>query len=155
MKHLKIKQLKIDNVIHTNVYTYDQEEDGTKHFNVPTNIDDFKAIAIDTLNWLIGKNILTVAGGKAIDVGTANSKLGVLLVKGLMQLGLDKNQFTELEQETLTMCETLYDAGYSDSEKLRDTVNSLLPTISSFTEKITKVNESETIEDIIEILNNI
>jgi hypothetical protein len=149
-----INRIKIGSSDYRNLWTYEQYDDsGVVRYNIPEDLGEFRVIAIDTLNWLIGKNVLKVAGGKAIDVGTANSKLGVLLVKAVLQLGVDTTQFTELEQETIRDCDALYDAGYSDSEKLRDTVATLLPTISTFTERIARVSQATSHEEIIDILN--
>ena len=154
MIYRKVNIFKDGNTYIENFYTFDKDEDtGEIQYNIPVDLDAFKEKSIDTLNWLIGKNVLKVAGGKAIDVGTANSKLGVLLVKAVLQLGVDTTQFTELEQETIRDCDALYDAGYSDSEKLRDTVSTLLPTISTFTERIARVSKATSHEEIIDILN--
>jgi len=155
---MRIKELKIGNSVFSDIDTAEIDESGTLVYPKLQNIEYLKEIAIDTLNWKIGRVVLDNAGGKQVDLSASNSKSIVakakILNKIVEQIGLDLSGFlTPLEMESFNLEIQLAENGYSDSEKLKNTLTAVVGSISKYTERMQRVVNADNIEEIINILN--
>jgi len=153
-----IKLLKIKNQILINFEEKIVDENGQEMWNIPEDLQEFKTIAIDTFNYLIGREVLKSSGGKQVDLSASNSKAVVLnakiLDKVVEHIGLDLSNFlTDLENQSFNLEVQLSQNGYSDSKKLKNTLFSVVDNISRYTDKIIRVNKAKTHQEIIDILN--
>ena len=153
-----IKQIKIGNLEYRNFNIYDKDEIGNFLYPEFQDLENLKNVVIDTFLWKIGRLVLKSAGGKQVDLSASNSKAIVLNVKILNkiaeQIDLDLSSFlTPLELESFNLEVQLAENGYSDSVKLKNTLVSVVDNISKYTERIQRVVNANSVEEVIGILN--
>jgi len=148
-----IKILKKENQVFQNFNEKDVLEDGSVVWNIPTDIEEFKALAIDTINWQIGDNVKKALGSIQINLSAANAKGIALLAKVINAQNPDTSSLTSLEADNYNKMVALADGGYADSELLNASLTSVTDEIANGTEKIVRITNATTIEEIIEILN--
>jgi hypothetical protein len=148
-----IKILKINNQIFHNFNEKSIDEQGNETWNIPQDLEDFKSLAIDTLNWQIGQAVLKKAGGKQVDLSASNSKAIALIVKLLDALTPNLDNLTPLEKDSYNNLLALANSGYSDSEKLKKSTEAVAENIAKYTDKIQRVTQAKTHDEVIEILN--
>jgi len=142
-----IKLLKVDNLIYTNVEESEVEE-------YLKDLETFRKITIDTINWWIG-NKVKKATGDVTKLSAANSKAIVLLTKLLKTLNPDTSSLTELEKEAWNKLLIFADIGYADSELLNNSLQAVQTYALQGNELIKQALNATTIEELIEILNNL
>jgi len=54
-----IKQIKLNNLIYTNIAPYTINEEGNKIWNIPSDLEELRKIAIDTIRWDAGRQLKT------------------------------------------------------------------------------------------------
>jgi len=148
-----IKELKIEESVFININIKEEDENGVLSYPELQDVKKLRDIAIDTLNWKIKKEVLKAAGGKQSDLIVANSKASVLLAKTIALLNPNLEDLTALEKESFEIMLNLAESGYSDSNKLKDTLQSVAKNIPFYTEKIQRVTIATSVEEIVEILN--
>jgi len=129
------------------------DENGNEIWNIPQDLEEFKALAIDTCNWKIGQIVKNAVGGKQVDLSASNSKAISLLAKVVNILNPDTSSLTDLEKSAFEKLNTLANAGYSDSNLLNTSLDTVLNTIPIYTDKIVKITSATTHDEVIGILN--
>lgn len=146
-----IKKLKKDNLIYTNIEDKIQE-DGQEIWNIPQDLEEFKALALDTINWQVG-DFVKKALGTQTSLSAANAKGIALLVKVINNLNPDLSNLTELELDSWNKLVLLEENGYADSKLLNNSLSSVMEYIQKGTEKASRVGSAKTHEEVISILN--
>ena len=148
-----IKILKIDDLIYQNIDENATDENGEPLYDLPTDIDKFKALAIDTVNWQIGDNVTRSLGNTQTNLSASNAKAVVLLAKLIGTLNPDTTGLSQLELDSYNKMLALADNGYSDSELLNSSLAKVSEYIAAGTDRATRVSSANSIEEIIAILN--
>lgn len=152
-EQVMIKVFKKGDQIFHNFEEKEVLEDGTVVWNIPTDLDEFKALAIDTINWQIGDGVKKTVGNTSVNLSAANAKGIVLVAKLLNTLTPSMDGFTEREKESWNKMVTLAESGYSDSELLYNSLAKASEYIAQGTDKITHIAQAKTHDEIIAILN--
>ena len=150
-----IKILKKDGLIYQNIEEKSVNEDGVEVFNIPTDVALFQTMAIDTINWVIGDNIKKAVGNTFTTLSASNSKAIALLAKIVNGLAPDTSSLTTLEADNFTKLVALGDGGYGDSELLNASLTAVDTEIAAGTDKITRITNATTIDEVIAILNEV
>jgi hypothetical protein len=153
MKNIKI--LKTGNIVRQNIVDKYTDEEGNEIWNIPKDLDSFKLQAIDTLNWQIGITIKNIAGGKIIDLSTANSKAIALLAKKIDNIDNNTDMFTDLEKDSYNALVTLANGGYSDSDKLKATLEGVLSGIGGLQQAVGDIQNCDSYDCVIDVLNRL
>ncbi len=150
-----IKMLKKNNQVFQNFEEKEILEDGTVVWNIPTNVEEFKAMAIDTINWQIGDGVKKAVGNTNVNLSASNAKGIALLAKVVNAQSPDTSSLTELEADSYNKLISLADGGYADSELLNASLTNVSEFIARATDKVARVTQAESIDDVITILNEI
>jgi len=145
---MTIKEMKIGNIVHSNM---PMVEDNV--WNVPEDLYAFKQVAIDTVNWKIGKDVKKSTGNLTNNMSAANAKAIVLLVKIVDAIGFDDSILTELEKSAFDEMTTLAENGYADSNMLVTSITSVSENIEIGTQKVVDITNAESHEEVVEVLN--
>jgi len=149
-----IKQIKIDNKIYSDFEVYSLDEDGTKTLNIPNDLNDFKQIAIDTINWQIGSNVKKALGNTQVNLSAVNSKAIALVIKILDAMDVDVSEIlSEKEQDSFNKLVALSNSGYSDSDMLNNSLSAVINGRIHGHGKTERVMKAKTHEEVIAILN--
>ncbi len=148
---MRIKQLKQGNQVRNN-FEHKIEDAGATVWNVPKDLTDFKAIALDTINWQAGRNVLKVAD-TTVGLSTMNAKSQAVIVKLMSPTKAKLDSLTPDEKEAWRTMETLADNGYGNSKKLVDGLQAVIWAVAKATDKSMRVMQSNTHEAVISILN--
>jgi hypothetical protein len=147
-----IKQIKLNNLIHTNIEPYYIDEEGNKQWNIPSELDELRSATIDTFNWLIGQEVKKTAKNFT-GLSASNSKAIALLVKIIDAQSPNLDNLTDLEKSAYDKMLNLANAGYSDSELLNNVLDAVTINIASYSEKIDKALEATTVDELIALLS--
>lgn len=150
-----IKQLKKGNQILSNFDEKTVSEDGSTIWNIPEGIDEFKTMAIDTINWQIGSNLKKAIGSTSVNLSASNSKGIALLAKVINAQNPDTSSLTELEADSYNKIIALADSGYADSELLNTSVSNIGKFVAAGTDKVVRVTNATSVSEVIEILNEV
>ena len=148
-----IRILKTGNEIRLNFEESFIGEDGEVAFSIPQNVEEFKNLAIDTINWEVGSNVKTALGNTQANLSASNAKGITLIAKVLSNLSPSLDGLTTLEVDSYNKIITLATAGYADSQLLNNSLANVTLFINSGDEKISRILASTTIPAIIAILN--
>jgi len=129
--------------------------DGVEFWNIPTDVEEFKAMAIDTINWQIGNNIKKAIGNTNVNLSASNSKGIALLAKVINAQNPDLTGLSDLEKDSFNKMVALGDSGYADSELLNASLSNVSSFIAAGTDKVTRVTSATTIDEVINILNEV
>jgi len=147
-----IKQIKLKNLIHTNIEPYFIDEEGNKVWNIPSDLEGLKAATIDTFNWLIGQEVKKTAKNFT-GLSASNSKAIALLIKIIDAQSPNLDNLTALEKSAYKKMLNLANAGYSDSELLNNVLDAVTNNIVAYSEKIDKALEAQSVDELIELLS--
>ncbi len=150
MKQIKI--ILIAGAVLSNIDLFSLEENGSKTWNVPEDLADFKKVAIDTVNWTAGQFIRDSLGSD-IQLNTANSKGIVLLAKILKENEVKTGTLNDLEKSAFEKMVALADKEYAESEILNKSLEIIDEIIANSTEKIMTIMNATSHDDIVDILN--
>ena len=149
-----IKLIKIGDLIYQGYQEKSFDKNGKETWNISTDVDEFRKIVIDTINWWVGDKVKKQTGDFA-KLSAANSKAIVLLTKLLTTLNPATTNLTDLEKSAWDKLNTFANNGYADSELL----NNSLTTVSDYVVKdgdlINKALQATTIDELISILNEL
>ena len=148
-----IKILKIENKVYQNFEEKKLDEKGNEVWNIPTDLKEFRAMAVDTINWQIGDNVKKALGNTQTNLSASNAKGIVLVSKVLNTLNPNLDGLTDLEKDSWQKMVALADSGYSDSELLNNSLTKVSEYIEAGTDKIARITSANSIENIINILN--
>jgi len=149
-----IKQIKIEELVYDNFEEKYKDEEGNIHWNIPTDLEEFRAIAIDTINWQIGDRVKKITKTN-VNLSASNAKAIALIAKILNKENPDLTSgFTELEQDSWNKIVALADNGYADSEMLNLSLTSVIENINIGTTRIVAVTNASSLEEVINILNS-
>ena len=150
-----IKILKIGETIYYGYPTQTEQPDGTIVKNIPDNVDDFKVIVVDTLNWWVGSKIKSQMQNDFTKLSAANSKAIALIFKALKTLNPDTSNFTDTEKSIWNKLDTLTKTDYTDSKLLDNTLTAVTTYIQEGNDLINKALQATTIDELIGILNEL
>jgi len=148
-----IKILKKGNQVFQNFDEKEILEDGTVIWNIPTDVEEFKALAIDTINWQIGDSVKKALGNTQTNLSASNAKGIVLVAKVLNSLSPKQTGLSDLEKDSFNKMIELGENGYADSGLLNASLSKVSEFIASGTDKAVRVTSATTIDEVIEILN--
>ena len=149
-----IKLLKIKNQIHTNFEEKYFDENGNVVWNIPTDVEAFRKITIDTINWWVGNKVKKQTGDFA-KLSAANSKAIVLLTKLLVTLSPDTSKLTDLEKSAWSKLIAFSNNGYADSELLNNSLTAVSDYVVKGGDSISKAIKATTIDELISVLNEL
>lgn len=149
-----IKVLKINNQIHINFEPFYLDNKGNKIWNITTDLEEFRKMTIDTINWWIGNNVKKQTGNFT-KLSASNSKAIVLLTKILASLNPDLSNLTDLEKSAWDKLVTFANNGYADSKLLNNSLQAVQDYVVKGNELINQALQSTTIDELIEILNSL
>jgi len=147
-----IKALKIGNSVISNFREKTTDEDGKAVWNIPISLDDFKSMALDTINWQAGRSVLIIADTK-VGLSTMNAKSMAVMCKLMAPTKAKLDTLTENERKAWGIIEALATNGYGDSEKLVSGLKAVMEAVAKATDKSMRVMQATTHETVIEILN--
>jgi len=150
-----IKQLKKGNNIYQNFEEKTVSEDGVETWNIPTDVEEFKALAIDTINWQIGDNVKKALGNTQTNLSASNAKGIALLAKVINAQEHDTSTLTDLELDSYNKMVALAEGGYADSQLLNASLSKVSEFIAVGTDKVSRVTSATTIDAVIDILNEV
>jgi len=122
---------------------------------LPKNLEEFKTIAIDTVNWQIGDSVKKALGNTHTNLSASNAKAVALLAKVVASLNPTLNGLTELETDSYSKMVALADGGYADSELLNSSLSNVTEFIAKGTDKATRVGAAQSIDEVVAILNEV
>lgn len=127
----------------------------TKNELIPTDLEEFKAMAIDTINWVVGDNIKKALSNQQTLLSASNSKAIALLAKVVATLNPDVSGLTALEKSAYDSIQNLAANGYADSELLNASLASTDSEIAKASDKVTRITNATTIDEVIAVLNEV
>ena len=149
-----IKIIKIGDLVYQGYEEKTISESGNVTWNIPTDVDKFREIVIDTINWQIGQNIQNVMSSLTA-LSAANSKAIALIIKLLNTLKPDTSKLTKLESDAYKKILTLANNGYSDSQLLNKSLDAVMSNIQTGSKLIAQATKATTIDELIKILNSL
>ena len=149
-----IKLVKIDDLIYQGFQEKSFDENGNEVWNIPTDVEEFRKITIDTINWWVGDKVKKQTGDFA-KMSAANSKAIVLLTKLLATLNPDTSKLTDLEKSVWDKLTAFADNGYADSELLNNSLSAVSDYVVKGGDLIDKALKATTIDELIGILNGL
>ena len=151
---MMIKVLKEGNRIYKNLEKeFLDPETNQVISNIPTDLATFQAMAIDTVEWQIGDNVKKAIGNVDTKLSASNAKAIALLAKIINTLNPDTSNLTPLEFDSWNKLLNLANNGYADSKLLNSSLDAVDSYIKAGVNKIERVKEATTIDEIIAILN--
>ena len=149
-----IKLIKIDDLIYQGFQEKSFDENGKEIWNIPTDVEAFRKITVDTINWWVGDKVKKQTGDFA-KLSAANSKAIVLLTKLLVTLSPDDSKLTDLEKSAWDKLNTFATNGYADSELLNNSLDAVQSYIVKGGDLIDKALKATTLDELIGILNEL
>ena len=149
-----IKQIKIGNLIYTNIEHKITDENGQEIWNIPTDVEELRKATIDTINWKIGNDVKKATGDFA-KLTAANSKAIVIVLKLLNTLNPDTSSLTDFEKSAYDKMQILANNGYGDSELLNTSLDAVTNGVTKGQDLISKALQATTIDELIGILNEL
>ncbi len=149
-----IKLIKIGDLVYQGYNEKTFDEDGKETWNIPTDVEEFRKIVIDTINWKIGQNIKN-ATQDFTRLSAANSKAIIIVLKLLDTLNPDTTGLTVKEKSAYDKMLTLVNNGYGDSDLLNTSLDAVLNGIQTGQTLITNALKATTIDELIGILNEL
>ena len=149
-----IKLIKIGNLVYQGFQEKVIDENGKETWNIPTDIEEFRKIVIDTINWKIGQDIKN-ATQDFTRLSAANSKAIIIVSKLLNTLNPDTTGLTDKEKSAYNKMLTLANNGYGDSDLLNTSLDAVLNGIQTGQTLITNALKATTIDELIGILNEL
>jgi len=150
-----IKYLKVDSDILVNTQIKTTNNPELPGIYITDDLDTFKQYAVDTINWVIGQEVLNALNKEFTKLSTANSKAIALLAKLINTLNPDTTVLSETEKDIFDQLLRLADNGYSDSRLLKNTLEIVSKNIAKYIPLIAEVNKASTINDVIVVLAKI
>lgn len=148
-----IRTIKLKDTIYLGLSEKSVDEDGTVIWNIPTDIEELKLIAYDTINWSIGNKVKKAAGGAAVSLSASNAKGIALLTKLIKPTQTQLEALTELERDSFDKMKMLADNGYADSQLLNTSLTKVMEFVAEGTERASRVATAMSIDEVIAVLN--
>ncbi len=149
-----IKLIKIDDLIYQGFQEKSFDENGKETWNIPTDVEEFRKITIDTINWWVGNKVKKQTGSFA-KMSAANSKAIVLLTKLLTTLSPDDSKLSDLEKSAWDKLTAFADNGYADSKLLNNSLMAVSDYVVKGGDLIDKTIKATTLDELISILNEL
>ncbi len=149
-----IKLIKIGDLVYQGFQEKVIDEDEKETWNIPTDVEEFRKIVIDTINWKIGQNIKN-ATQDFTRLSAANSKAIIIILKLLDTLNPDTTGLTTKEKSAYDKMLTLATNGYGDSDLLNTSLDAVLSGVQTGQTLITNALNATTIDELIGILNEL
>jgi len=149
-----IKIIKIGELIYQGFEEKATDESGNVKWNIPTDIEEFRKIVIDTINWKVGDDINKATGNFA-KLSAANSKAIIIILKLLNTLKPDTSVLSDLEKSAYDKMLTLVNNGYGNSELLNNSLDAVINGVTKGQDLINEALNATTIDELIGILNKL
>ena len=149
-----IKIIKIGDLVYQGYNEKTFDENGKETWNIPTDVEEFRKIVIDTINWKIGQDIKN-ATQDFTRLSAANSKAIIIVLKLLDTLNPHTTGLTDKEKSAYDKMLTLAQNGYGDSDLLNTSLDAVLNGIQTGQTLITNALKATTINELIGILNEL
>ena len=149
-----IKLIKIGDLVYQGFQEKVIDENGKEIWNISTDVEEFRKIVIDTINWKIGQDIKN-ATQDFTRLSAANSKAIIIVLKLLDTLNPDTTGLTEKEKSAYDKMLTLAQNGYGDSELLNNSLEAVLNYTQTGQTLITHALKATTTDELIGILNEL
>ena len=149
-----IKYIKQGNLIYQNIEPFYLDENGNKVWNIPDDPERLKSCLEDTLGWLVAQKI-TKTLISADKEKAATTKGIVLLAKIISTLNPDTSSLTENERQAYNLLLQLANVGYSDSDLLQISTNSLLENLQWYKQKLQELERLNTLDELIQFAENL
>jgi len=150
-----IKVIKLGDSIYSGIEEKSIDEKGNEIWNIPTDLTKLKAIAVDTINWVAGDRVKKAVQNNITLLNASNSKAIVLLGKIINSLNPDLSKLTDNEKNAFDKMVALGNNGYADSKLLNTMMDSVTSNITSLSKKIADVQNANSTDDVIKILNEL
>ena len=150
-----IKVIKLGDSIYQNYEEKTINDNGQEVWNIPTDLTKLKTIATDTIDWVAGDRVKKAVQNNLTLLNASNSKAIVLLVKVINSLNPDTSNLTTNEKDAFDKMTTLANNGYTDSKLLNAVIDSVMNNVTSLSQKIADVQNANSIDEIIKILNEL
>ena len=150
-----IKVIKLGDSIYQNYEEKTINDNGQEVWNIPTDLTKLKTIATDTIDWVAGDRVKKAVQNNLTLLNASNSKAIVLLVKVINSLNPDTSNLTTNEKDAFDKMTTLANNGYTDSKLLNAVIDSVMNNVTSLSQKIADVQNANSIDEIINILNSL
>jgi hypothetical protein len=154
-KNLRIKRLKLNNKIYENLRLFETDLESyelTRNPLIPENLEEFKKIAVDTIQSSIGLDVKKQAKTQ-VNLSASNSKFILLLYKVMKLNGLKTDGLSPKEKEALEVADKLVEEGYTESDLMLNTLKKVQSSRLKGGEKVKRVLNAKSIEEVIEVLN--
>ncbi len=149
-----IKLIKIGDLIYQGFQEKSIDENGNEIWNIPTDVEAFRKITINTINWWAGDKVKKQTGDFT-KMSTANSKAIVLIGKLLATLNPDDSKLTDLEKSAWDKLNTFATNGYADSELLNNSLTAVSDYVVKGGDLIDKALKATTLDELISVLNEL
>jgi len=149
-----IKIIKIGEFIYQGFNEKIIDEKGNVKWNIPTDIEEFRKIVIDTINWKVGDDVNKATGNFA-KLSAANSKAIIIILKLLNTLNPDVSVLSDLEKSAYNKMLKLVNNGYGNSELLNNSLDAVINGITKGQDLINEALNAKTIDELIGILNKL
>ena len=146
-----IREIKIGDSVYSGIEEK-TVEDGVVTWNVPEDLGEFKAVALDTVNYQAGQSVLSIAGNNA-GLSTMNAKSQAVICKLLTPTEAKLDSLTDNEKAAWGIMSGLAEGGYGDSERLVGGLQAVTTAIAKATDKSMRVMQAKTHEEVIAVLN--
>ena len=149
-----IKLVKIGDLIYKGFEEKTFDGNGKETWNIPTDVEEFRKITIDTINWWVGNKVKKQTGD-FVKLSATNSKAIVLLTKLLITLSLDDSKLTDLKKSAWDKLIAFADNEYSDSELLNNSLDACQSYVIKGVGLIDKALQATILDELIGILNEL
>ena len=149
-----IKLIKIEDLVYQGYDEKILDENEKETWNIPTDVEEFRKIVIDTINWKIGQDIKN-ATQDFTRLSAANSKAIIIVLKLLDTLNPNTTGLTVKEKSAYDKMLSLANNGYGDSDLLNTSLDAVLKYTQTGQTLITNALNATTIGELIGILNEL
>ena len=150
---MKIRILKIGKEVRRDFSDKAIDKEGNELWNIPQDLEEFRKLAINTINWQIGDSVKKASGNTQTNLSASNAKAIALIAKLIEPSQEQLDSLTELEKDNWSKLDALANNGYADSQLLNVSLSSVSEFIAKGTDKATRVASATTHEEVIAILN--
>ena len=149
-----IKLIKIGNDIYENYAEKYTDSSGNDVWLIPTDVDEFRLIVIDTIGWRAGEVVKDLTGD-FVKLSASNSKAIAIIAKLLDNANIDTDCLTDLEKSAWDLLVGFGKNGYGDSQLLNNSLNAVSDYVDKSNDSIQDAINADSIDDLIDVLNNL
>lgn len=149
-----VKLIKIGDLVYQNAEEKTIDENGNEVWNIPSTVEELQPVVLDTINWWVGQKVKSTTGDYA-KMSAANSKAIALLYKLVNGLNPDTSGLTAKEKQIYDSMQTLAASGYSDSDLLLGSIQSVENFVSQGAQLSSEAMAATDVDGLIAVLNKL